>query len=124
MRQTASLPALSASNRLLYAWEIEDTKGKTYVHDEQGLVDRYEEYLESILDSTEEFHEIEDIMSRHATLQATNTDLMEQQQRVSDLAEQSRCTLGTFALDQTSQRASSALSHVKSFHNARDNWGR
>ena len=60
---------------------------------------RYEEYLESILDSTEEFHEIEDIMLRHATLQATNTDLMEQQQRVTDLAEQSRCILSAAGLN-------------------------
>ena len=51
---------------------------------------RYEEYLESVMDSTEEFHEIADIMARHATLQATNIDLKDQQQRTSDLAEHSR----------------------------------
>ncbi|BDA40597.1 Coiled-coil domain-containing protein 42 homolog [Coccomyxa sp. Obi] len=54
---------------------------------------RYEDYLENVLDSTEEFHEIGEIMLRHATLQATNIDLMEQQQRVTDLAEHNRAEL-------------------------------
>jgi len=54
------------------------------------VLQRYEEYMESVMDSTEEFHEIVEIMSRHATLQATNSDLREQQLKVTNLAEQSR----------------------------------
>lgn len=63
---------------------------------------RCEDYLESVLNSTEEFHEIGDIMLRHATLQATNTDLMEQQQRVTDLADYNRAQLQGFCKTTTS----------------------
>ena len=52
---------------------------------------RYEEYLEDVIDVSEEFHEVSEVMSRHATLLATNVDLRQQQKRVTDLAEESRC---------------------------------
>ncbi len=39
-----------------------------------------------------------EIMSRHATLLATNVDLRQQQQRVTDLAEESRYTSKTISL--------------------------
>lgn len=44
-----------------------------------------------MIDASEDFHEVSEIMSRHATLLATNTDLRQQQQRMTDLAEESRC---------------------------------
>ena len=44
-----------------------------------------------MVDASEDFHEVSEIMSRHATLLATNKDLQQQQQRVTDLAEESRC---------------------------------
>ena len=52
---------------------------------------RYEEYLNDVVDASEDFHEVSEIMSRHATLLATNKDLQQQQQRVTDLAEETRC---------------------------------
>lgn len=99
MRQTAFLLIQQPAASICMPGDSPPTLWGTNSHEEQGLLDRYEEYLESILDSTEEFHEIEDIILRHATLQATNTDLMEQQQRVTDLAEQSRCILSTAGLN-------------------------
>ena len=44
-----------------------------------------------MVDASEDFHEVSEIMSRHATLLATNKDLRQQQQRVTDLAEETRC---------------------------------
>ena len=44
-----------------------------------------------MVDANEDFHEVSEIMSRHATLLATNKDLRQQQQRVTDLAEETRC---------------------------------
>ena len=44
-----------------------------------------------MVDASEDFHEVSEIMSRHATLLATNKDLQQQQQRVTDLAEEARC---------------------------------
>lgn len=55
------------------------------------LTCRYEEYLDDVIDASDEFHEVSEIMSRHATLLATNVELRQQQQRVTDLAEESRC---------------------------------
>jgi hypothetical protein len=52
---------------------------------------RYEEYLESVMESTDQFHEIGDIITRFTTLQATNADLKQQQQQITDAAEQRRC---------------------------------
>ena len=43
-----------------------------------------------MVDASEDFHEVSEIMSRHATLLATNRDLQRQQQRVTDLAEETR----------------------------------
>ena len=57
------------------------------------LLCRYEEYLEDVIDASEEFHEVSEVMSRHATLLATNLDLRQQQQRVTDQAEESRCLI-------------------------------
>ena len=39
---------------------------------------RYQHYLESVLEGADEFHEIGDLILRHATLAATNQDLKEQ----------------------------------------------
>lgn len=57
------------------------------------LLHRYQRFLDSVLEAMEEFHEVADLMARHATLAATQEDLKQQQQLAADLAEQSRCTL-------------------------------
>ena len=44
-----------------------------------------------MVDASEDFHEVSEIVSRHATLLATNKDLRQQQQRVTVLAEEARC---------------------------------
>lgn len=62
---------------------------------------RYEEYLEDVIDASEEFHEVSEVMSRHATLRATNVDLRQQQHRVTDLAEESRCCSALSVIDST-----------------------
>jgi hypothetical protein len=52
---------------------------------------RYQRYLDGVLESTEEFHEVGDLMARHATLAATQADLRRQQAAASDAAERGRC---------------------------------
>ena len=52
--------------------------------------DRYQHYLESVLEGADEFHEIGDLILRHATLAATNQDLKEQRNHFGEAAEQTR----------------------------------
>ena len=56
---------------------------------------RYQRYLDSVLESTEEFHEVADLMARHATLAATQADLKQQQAAASDAAERAWCARGS-----------------------------
>ena len=51
---------------------------------------RYQHYLESVLEGADEFHEIGDLILRHATLAATNQDLKEQRNHFGEAAEQTR----------------------------------
>ena len=51
---------------------------------------RYQHYLDSVLESTEEFHEVADLMARHATLAATLADLKAQQAKAGNAAEKAR----------------------------------
>lgn len=51
---------------------------------------RYQHYLESVLEGADEFHEVGDLMLRHATLAATNQDLKEQRNHFGEAAEQTR----------------------------------
>ena len=44
-----------------------------------GLHYSYQAYLEAVLEEKDNFQEIDDIMTRHATLAATNEDLQQQQ---------------------------------------------
>ena len=68
---------------------------------------RYQHYLESVLEGADEFHEVGDLMLRHATLAATNQGLKEQRNHFGEAAEQTRleslhalmrCTLGASCL--------------------------
>lgn len=52
-----------------------------------GLLRRYQRYLESVLEAADEYQEVADLLLRHATLQATNSDLKEHQRRCGELAE-------------------------------------
>ena len=54
------------------------------------IMRRYQHYLDSVLESTEEFHEVADLMARHATLAATQADLKEQQAKAANVAERAR----------------------------------
>lgn len=51
---------------------------------------RYQHYLESVLEVADEYGEVADLLLRHATLSATNTDLKEHQRKCSELAEKVR----------------------------------
>ncbi len=51
---------------------------------------RYQHYLESVLEVTPECHEINDLIARHATLEASNQDLKEQQRQAGESTEQVR----------------------------------
>ena len=46
--------------------------------------------MESVLEGADEFHEIGDLILRHATLAATNQDLKEQRNHFGEAAEQTR----------------------------------
>lgn len=54
---------------------------------------RYQHYLESVLEGADEFHEIGDLMLRHATLAATNQDLKDQRNHSGEAAEQIRSVM-------------------------------
>ena len=57
----------------------------------QILVYRHQKYLEAVLAETDNFNEVNDIITRHATLAATNAELRQQQQMAALLTEQLRC---------------------------------
>ncbi|KAK9823584.1 hypothetical protein WJX72_003990 [[Myrmecia] bisecta] len=64
---------------------------------------KYQHYLEAVLETADEFHEIGDLMSRHATLEATNDDLKEQQNQAAELAEQTRSDLVAYTKAKTDE---------------------
>ena len=80
---------------VLCSGTIKSARGSGY------LTCRYEEYLEDVIDASEEFHEVSEVMSRHATLSATNVDLRQQHHRVTDLAEESRYCSALSAINST-----------------------
>ena len=55
-----------------------------------ALGGRYQHYLESVLEGADEFHEIGDLILRHATLAATNQDLKDQRNHFGEATEQTR----------------------------------
>lgn len=59
---------------------------------------RYQRYLESVLEVADEYQEIQDLLLRHATLQATNDDLRKHQQQSAAEAEETRVALQVMAL--------------------------
>lgn len=69
-----------------YGCMLSDISLNTVLH----LLDRYQHYLESVLEGADEFHEIGDLMLRHATLAATNQDLKDQRNHSGEAAEQIR----------------------------------
>ena len=50
-----------------------------------------------VLEITEEHHEIGDLLDRHATLEATNNDLRQQQKATADENEQTRAELQAYS---------------------------
>jgi flagellar motility protein MotE (MotC chaperone) len=62
---------------------------------------RYQRYLESVLEVADEYQEVQDLLLRHATLQATNDDLRAHQQRCSKEAEDIRTALQAYVKQQT-----------------------
>jgi protein subunit release factor A len=64
---------------------------------------RYQRYLESVLEVADEYQEVQDLLLRHATLQATNDDLRAHQQRCSKEAEDIRTALQAFVKQQTDE---------------------
>ena len=54
---------------------------------------RYQRYLESVLEVAEDYQEIQDLLARHATLQATNDHLRQHQQESAAEAERIRVEL-------------------------------
>lgn len=64
---------------------------------------RYQRYLESVLEAADEYQEIQDLLMRHATLQATNNDLKEHQNRCADLAERTRVELQIYTKQKTDE---------------------
>lgn len=43
--------------------------------------DRYQRYLETVLEVADEYQEAGDLLARHTTLRATNADLKEHQRK-------------------------------------------
>lgn len=62
---------------------------------------RYQRYLEGVLEVADEYQEVQDLLLRHATLQATNDDLRAHQQRCSKEAEDIRTALQVYVKQQT-----------------------
>lgn len=56
----------------------------------------YTKFLESVLDIADEYHEIPDLLMRHATLEATNKDLRDADRNYLDMIERSRAELQTY----------------------------
>lgn len=66
-------------------------------------VGRYQRYLEGVLEVADEYQEVQDLLLRHATLQATNDDLRAHQQRCSGEAESIRQDLQGFVKHKTDE---------------------
>ena len=52
---------------------------------------KYQEYLESVLEVTDMFHQLDDLLARHSTLETANTDLRQQQWSAADETEKTMC---------------------------------
>lgn len=67
------------------------------------FVCRYQRYLESVLEVADEYQEIQDLLMRHATLQATNDDLRHHQRQSAAEAEEVRVALQTCTKQKTDE---------------------
>lgn len=67
------------------------------------LLFSYQHYLEAVLEVADEYQEVQDLLLRHATLQATNDDLRAHQQRCSKDAEDIRQALQAFVKQKTDE---------------------
>eukprot|EP00891_Asterochloris_glomerata_P002546 jgi/Astpho2/2546/e_gw1.00048.126.1_t len=76
---------------------------KQHVQDLLNQNIRQAQYLESVLETAEEFHEVNDLMMRHTTLTATNQDLKDQQEQTALLAEQTRAELQAYTKAKTDE---------------------
>eukprot|EP00879_Flechtneria_rotunda_P023786 GHRR01025185.1.p1 GENE.GHRR01025185.1~~GHRR01025185.1.p1 ORF type:complete len:250 (+),score=78.43 GHRR01025185.1:128-877(+) len=76
---------------------------KEHVHDVLDKYMQYHRYLESVLEVADEYQEIQDLLMRHATLQATNDDLRSHQQRCACEAEAIRAALQAFNKQKTDE---------------------
>ena len=54
---------------------------KEKIHDVLEKNMRYQHFLESVLETADEYQEVSDLLGRHATLLATNQDLKEHQRK-------------------------------------------
>jgi hypothetical protein len=59
----------------------------------RACLPRYQRYLESVLEASDDYQEVGDLLARHATLQATNADLREVLARTAATAEATRAEL-------------------------------
>lgn len=64
---------------------------------------KYQYFLESVLDATEEFPEITDLLSRYDTLDAAHSDLISRQVQAEEHNEQQRHELTQFVRDKTDE---------------------
>jgi predicted nuclease with TOPRIM domain len=69
----------------------------------QVLLHRYQRYLETVLEVADEYQEVQDLIMRHATLQATNQDLKEHQHKCAELAEKTRAELNLYVKQKTDE---------------------
>ncbi|MEW5313954.1 MAG: hypothetical protein WDW38_005484 [Sanguina aurantia] len=76
---------------------------KERVHEVLEKSMRYQHYLESVLEVADEYQEVSDLLLRHATLQATNSDLREHQRRCGELSERVRAELQVYAKQKTDE---------------------
>lgn len=63
----------------------------------------YQKYLETVLDVADEYHEINDLLMRYATLEATNNDLRHSATATSDKNEQTRAELQAYTKMKTDE---------------------
>ena len=76
---------------------------------------RYQKYLETVIDVTDEYHEITDLLMRHATLEATNDDLRQNAKLTADNVEEMQGKLQSNTKSKTDEilNLNNEISHLK-----------
>lgn len=64
---------------------------------------RNQQYLETVIDTADEYHEINDLLLRYATLKATNADLRAHAQQTEDSQESTRVELQAYVKARTDE---------------------